>query len=122
MATWDEHGYVDIVDRTSNIIKSGDEWISSVELENELMARDGIKEATVVGVPHERWQERPLAFAVPNDNDAAKPEELKHHLGERFPRWWLPDDIRVVSDIPRTSTGKFDKKTLREQYVNSDTE
>ena len=122
VATWDEHSYVDIVDRTSDIIKSGGEWISSVELENELMAHESVKEAAVVGIPHERWQERPLAFAVPHDSVTVKSDALADHLGERFPSWWLPNKIRIVSDIPRTSTGKFDKRTLREQYVEVDSE
>lgn len=120
VATWDGHGYVDIVDRTSDIIKSGGEWISSVELENELMAHDAVKEAAVVGVPHERWQERPLSYVVLYDDTDATREALFDHLGERFPSWWLPDEIRILSEMPRTSTGKFDKQTLRERFTESE--
>ncbi|WP_425492975.1 long-chain fatty acid--CoA ligase [Natrinema amylolyticum] len=117
VATWDEHGYIDIVDRTSDIIKSGGEWISSVELENELMAHDAVKEAAVVGVPHERWQERPLSYVVLHDDADVSSEALRDHLDDRFPSWWLPDEVEIVSEIPRTSTGKFDKKTLRERFT-----
>ena len=116
IATMDEHGYVDIVDRTKDVIKSGGEWISSVELENELMAHEAVTEATVIAVDHEKWQERPMACVVLRDGAEASSEELDAHLGERFPDWWLPDRYEFVEAIPRTSTGKFDKKTLREEF------
>jgi fatty-acyl-CoA synthase len=114
IATRDEQGYVDIVDRTKDVIKSGGEWISSVELENELMSHDAVAEATVVGVAHEKWQERPLAFVVFGDGEASA-DELREHLAERFPDWWLPDVFEFLDEIPRTSTGKFDKMALRER-------
>jgi fatty-acyl-CoA synthase len=116
IATMDEHGYIDIVDRTKDVIKSGGEWISSVDLENELMAHEAVAEATVIGVDHEKWQERPMACVVLKDGHEATPEELRQHLGDRFPSWWVPDEVEFVESIPRTSTGKFDKKVLREQY------
>ena len=116
IATMDEHGYIDIVDRTKDVIKSGGEWISSVELENELMAHEAVAEATVIGVDHEKWQERPMACVVLKDGREATAEELRQHLDERFPSWWVPDEVEFVDAIPRTSTGKFDKKVLREQY------
>jgi len=116
IATMDEHGYLDIVDRTKDVIKSGGEWISSVELENELMAHEAVTEATVIGVDHEKWQERPMACVVLKDGREATPEELRQHLGDRFPSWWVPDEVEFVESIPRTSTGKFDKKVLRDQY------
>jgi fatty-acyl-CoA synthase len=116
LATLDEQGYVDIVDRTKDVIKSGGEWISSVDLENELMAHPGVAEATVIGVAHEKWQERPMACVVPVEGHDPTAEELNDHLSERFPSWWLPDRYEIVAAIPRTSTGKFDKKTLRGQY------
>ena len=116
IATMDEHGYVDIVDRTKDVIKSGGEWISSVELENELMAHDAVTEATVIAVDHEKWQERPMACVVLREGAEATADELEAHLAERFPSWWLPDRYEFVEAIPRTSTGKFDKKTLRERF------
>jgi fatty-acyl-CoA synthase len=115
IATHDEHGYVDIVDRTSDVIKSGGEWISSVELENELMAHETVAEATVIAVPHEKWQERPMACVVLGESEASA-DELRDHLAERFPNWWLPNEFEVLDEIPRTSTGKFDKRTLRKRF------
>ncbi|MFC7154947.1 long-chain fatty acid--CoA ligase [Halomarina halobia] len=116
IATMDEHGYVDVKDRTKDVIKSGGEWISSVELENELMAHDAVAEATVIAVDHEKWQERPLACVVLREGADASADELREHLAERFPSWWLPDAIEFLDAIPRTSTGKFNKRVLREQY------
>lgn len=116
IATIDEWGYVDIVDRTKDVIKSGGEWISSVDLENELMAHDAVSEAAVIAVPHEKWQERPLACVVLNDEADAGEEELREHLETNVPSWWLPDVIEFVDMIPRTSTEKFDKQSLRERY------
>ncbi len=116
VATWDEYGYVDIVDRTKDVIKSGGEWISSVDLENALMAHDAVREAAVIGLRHPEWQERPLACVVLSEGGAVTEEELKAHLAEDFPEWWLPDDIQFLEEIPQTSTGKFDKKVLRDQF------
>ena len=115
IATHDAQGYIDIVDRTSDIIKSGGEWISSVELENELMAHEAVREATVIAIDDEKWQERPLACVVAADGHEPSTEDLRRHLAERFPKWWLPDAFETLAEIPRTSTGKFDKMTLREQ-------
>jgi fatty-acyl-CoA synthase len=116
LATMDEHGYVDVVDRTKDVIKSGGEWISSVDLENGLMAHDAVAEATVIAVDHEKWQERPMACVVLREGAETTSEALNDHLGERFPSWWLPDSYEFVDAIPRTSTGKFDKMRLRERY------
>ncbi|WP_368409297.1 long-chain fatty acid--CoA ligase [Halomarina litorea] len=116
IATVDELGYVDIVDRTKDVIKSGGEWISSVELENELMAHEAVAEATVIAVDHEKWQERPMACVVLREGHDATDEDLREHLADRFPKWWLPETYRFVDAIPRTSTGKFDKMTLREEF------
>ncbi|WP_331236300.1 long-chain fatty acid--CoA ligase [Natronorarus salvus] len=116
----DSHGYIEIVDRAKDVIKSGGEWISSVELENALMAHDAVAEATVIGVPHERWQERPVAFVVPT---AEADEELAAELGDlieaEYPTWWRPDEVMTIDEIPKTATGKFDKKVLREEYDDS---
>jgi len=114
----DEEGYVKIVDRAKDVIKSGGEWISSVDLENALMGHEAVAEATVVGVEHPKWQERPLAFVVlrPEYKGKVTKEELIEFLRPRFAKWWLPDDIIFADSIPKTSVGKFDKKVLREQY------
>ena len=124
IATQDELGYVDIVDRTKDVIKSGGEWISSVDLENELMAHDAVAEATVIAIEDETWQERPLACVVTREEIEGETdvlgEDLREHLGERFPDWWLPDEVTFIEAIPRTSTGKFDKKTLRERFADAD--
>jgi fatty-acyl-CoA synthase len=116
IATMDEQGYLDIVDRTKDVIKSGGEWISSVELENELMAHEAVSEATVIAVDHEKWQERPMACIVLREGHEVTEAELDEFLGERFPAWWLPDHYEIVDAIPRTSTGKFDKKVLRDRF------
>jgi len=116
IATRDEWGYIDIVDRSKDVIKSGGEWISSVELENELMAHEAVTEASVIGVEHEKWQERPMACVVLREGADVTSDELDEHLGERFPDWWLPDRYEFVESIPRTSTGKFDKMALREEF------
>ncbi|WP_254762791.1 long-chain fatty acid--CoA ligase [Natrinema marinum] len=116
IATRDEMGYIDIVDRDKDVIKSGGEWISSVQLENELIAHEGVREATVIGVDHERWQERPLAVVVPTADADVDEDDLEAHLLETFPSWWLPDEYRFIEEIPKTSTGKFDKKSLRDEF------
>jgi fatty-acyl-CoA synthase len=116
IATMDEYGYLDIVDRVKDVIKSGGEWISSVDLENELMAHEDVVEATVIAIPHEKWQERPMAVVTTSEGADLSPDELNEFLGESFPDWWLPDEYRFIDEIPRTSTGKFDKKRLRDQF------
>ncbi|WP_223592954.1 long-chain fatty acid--CoA ligase [Neobacillus bataviensis] len=117
VVTIDEEGFVKIVDRTKDLIKSGGEWISSVDLENALMAHDAVFEAAVVAVPHERWQERPVACVVLKDAFKGKTtsDELFEFLKPQFAKWWIPDDILFVSEIPKTSVGKFLKMALREQ-------
>jgi fatty-acyl-CoA synthase len=116
VVTVDEEGYIKIVDRAKDVIKSGGEWISSVELENALMAHDDVTEATVVGVPHERWQERPVAFVVTNEERESLKEELLDLVGADYPKWWVPDDVLFIDEVPKTATGKFSKKDLREEY------
>ncbi|WP_299234594.1 long-chain fatty acid--CoA ligase [Natronomonas sp.] len=118
IVTIDDEGYIKIVDRAKDVIKSGGEWISSVELENAIMAHDGVGEAAVVGVPHEKWQERPVAFVVPAagaDTDTLR-EEIMDLLAADYPKWWLPDAIEYIDEIPKTATGKFSKKDIREEY------
>jgi fatty-acyl-CoA synthase len=115
VATLDERGYLRLVDRTKDLIRSGGEWISSVLLEHALMDHPSVAEAVVVAVPDPRWQERPWACVVLRSGKAEAAEELLAPLGERFPSWWVPDRVVFVDAIPRTATGKFDKKTLRER-------
>lgn len=107
-------GYIRITDRAKDVIKSGGEWISSLDLENELMAHPAVAEATVVGLKHARWQERPAAFVVKSGE--VTEEELRAHLESRVATWWLPDRIIFIDAIPKTGTGKFDKKVVRDQY------
>ncbi|MEH6943239.1 long-chain fatty acid--CoA ligase [Bacillus sp. JJ722] len=117
VATVDEEGAVKLVDRTKDLIKSGGEWISSVDLENALMAHESVLEACVIAVPHEEWQERPLACVVLKDAYKNKVEknELQEFLRPQFAKWWLPDDILFIEEIPKTSVGKFQKNALRKQ-------
>ncbi len=122
VATVDAEGYVQIVDRTKDLVKSGGEWISSVTLEGELMAHPKVKEAAVVGFPHSRWAERPVGFVVarPEIEEALTKEELLEFLRLRVATFWLPDEIVFVEEVPKTSVGKFDKKLLRRLYAHLD--
>jgi fatty-acyl-CoA synthase len=104
-------GYIRITDRAKDVIKSGGEWISSVDLENELMAHPAVKEAAVIAKPDERWTERPLACVVKEGDVSAK--ELAEFLGDRVAKWWIPDEFAWIEEVPKTSVGKFDKKVLR---------
>ncbi len=115
VATMDPQGYVQIVDRTKDLVKSGGEWISSVALEGELMAHPKVLEAAVVGFPHPRWLERPVGFVVPRPEhrESLTAEELMDFLRPRVASFWLPDQIVFLDEVPKTSVGKFDKKALR---------
>lgn len=115
VVTVDEEGCVKIVDRTKDVIKSGGEWISSVDLENALMAHEAVFEAAVVAVPHPKWQERPVACVVRKPNRVVTKEELYEFLQPQFAKWWLPDDIVFMEEIPKTSVGKFLKQALRKE-------
>jgi len=116
IVTIDENGYVEIQDRTKDLIKSGGEWISSVALENALMAHDAVAEAAVIAVPNERWGERPLGVVVLKEDAEATEEGLLSHLASSHPKWSLPDAIEFVDEIPHTATGKALKMALRERY------
>jgi fatty-acyl-CoA synthase len=118
VATIDPFGYVRLVDRTKDLIKSGGEWISSVELENELMAHPKVAEAAVIGVASTKWGERPLACVVPVAGDPPTAEELLEFLAPRVARWWLPDEVVLIDEVPKTSVGKFSKKTLRDRFAD----
>jgi len=122
MATLASEGYVRLVDRSKDMIKSGGEWISSVDLETALMDHPTVREAAVVAVPHPKWQERPLAAVVLKDGASATSEELREFLSSRFARWQLPDAFVFLPAIPRTSVGKFQKSVLREQFAGWDWE
>ncbi len=116
VATIDAEGFMKITDRTKDLIKSGGEWISSVDLENALMGHPAVKEAAVIAAHHDKWAERPLAIVVLKEGAEAGASALRSHLAESFAKWWLPDDYVFVDEIPRTSTGKFLKSALRERY------
>jgi fatty-acyl-CoA synthase len=111
-------GYIKITDRTKDLIKSGGEWISSVDLENALMTHEAVLEAAVVAIPHEKWLERPLACVVLKEGHQATKEELLEYLSEQFAKWWIPDDVLFLKEIPKTSVGKFLKAKLREDLKN----
>jgi len=113
IASVDPRGYVQITDRSKDVIKSGGEWISSVELENEVMAHPDVLEAAVIAKPDERWSERPLCCVVLRDGSSTGAQELVEHLHGRVAKWWIPDEFAFVAEVPKTSVGKFDKKVLR---------
>jgi fatty-acyl-CoA synthase len=118
VATIDSNGYMQIMDRTKDLVKSGGEWISSVDLENAIMAHPKVMEAAVIAVFHPKWQERPLACIAPLEQyrgDITK-EEILDFLAERVAKWWLPDDVVFLEVVPKTSVGKFNKRALREQF------
>lgn len=121
VATIDPEGYVGIVDRVKDLVKSGGEWISSVALENALVAHPAVREAAVIARPDLKWGERPVAFLVFKEGAHATDEELRGLLAERFPKWWLPDEFRSVTELPKTSTGKVSKLRLREALEKSST-
>lgn len=118
VATIDAEGYVHLVDRAKDVIKSGGEWISSVDLENAIMGYPKVLEAAVVAVEHPKWQERPIACVVPKPQfqDRITKEEILAYLEPKFAKWWLPDDVLFVDAIPKTSVGKFDKKVMRARF------
>ena len=114
----DQHGNIRLSDRTKDLVKSGGEWISSVELENHLMAHPAVAEAAVIAVPHPKWQERPLATVVLKPDASATKEELLEFLTPRVAKWWLPDDVVFIDEVPKTSVGKFSKKDLRARFAD----
>lgn len=118
VATIDGESYVKLVDRAKDLVKSGGEWISSVDLENTLMGHPAVKEAAVIGIPHPKWQERPLAAVVLKEGAHATEQELRAYLAQFFAKWQLPDAMVFLEAIPRTSVGKFKKTALREQFAD----
>jgi fatty-acyl-CoA synthase len=113
----DELGCIRICDRSKDLIKSGGEWISSVDLENALMAHPAVAEAAVIAIPDDRWGERPLAVVVPADGAQVDADALREHLAHDFAKWQLPERFEVIDAIPRTATGKWKKTVLRERYA-----
>jgi fatty-acyl-CoA synthase len=113
VATVDAQGSMRITDRMKDLVKSGGEWIATIDLEAALMDHPAVREAAVVGVPHDRWQERPVACVVLQPGADADREELLAFLAPRFAKWWLPDDVVFLDELPKTSVGKFDKRALR---------
>jgi fatty-acyl-CoA synthase len=118
VATIDDWGFVQLVDRIADLIKSGGEWIASQALENALMGHPAVREAAVIGVPHPRWSERPIAVVVFKPGATATQDELRDFLAPHFAKFWLPDACVPVESIPRTSAGKFKKTELRASYKN----
>ena len=116
VATIDAEGYIQIMDRTKDLVKSGGEWISSVDLENLIMAHPKVAEAAVIAIPHPKWEERPLACVVARDPSLTK-EELLDFLRPQVAKWWLPDDVVFIEAVPKTSVGKFNKRALRQRFA-----
>jgi acyl-CoA synthetase (AMP-forming)/AMP-acid ligase II len=115
-----QHGsYIKLVDRTKDLVKSGGEWISSVELENAVMAHPEVVEAAVIAVPDERWGERPCACVVPREGCDVNAENLREHLAGKVAKWWIPERFEFIDEVPKTSVGKFDKKLLRARFVDA---
>ncbi len=118
IASLDADGYIRISDRSKDVIKSGGEWISSVELENELIGHPAVREAAVISMPDERWSERPLACVALEDGAETSAGELRDHLASRVAKWWIPDAFAFIDEVPKTSVGKFDKKVLRSRLAD----
>ncbi len=116
IVTIDQYGFIKITDRDKDLVKSGGEWISSVELENALMAHPAVAQAAVIAIPHEKWDERPLAVIVLKEGESVTADDLREHLKGDFANWWLPDAYEFVEEIPQTATGKFLKMKLRDQF------
>jgi fatty-acyl-CoA synthase len=119
VVTINQQGCIRIADRSKDLVKSGGEWISSVDMENQLMGHPAVTEAAVIAIPDEKWGERPLAVVVLREDAEATPEELREHLSKHFSKWQLPERFEFIEEIPRTATGKFKKTALREQFVTA---
>jgi fatty-acyl-CoA synthase len=116
VATLDPDGYMQITDRSKDVIKSGGEWISSIDLENEAVGHPAVAEAAVIGIAHPKWQERPLLIVVKKQGAEVTRDELLAYLAPRIAKWWMPDDVAFVDELPHTATGKLLKTKLREQF------
>ncbi len=122
IVTIEPNGYIEIQDRSKDLVKSGGEWISTVALENALMGHPAVAEAAVIAIPDEKWSERPLAVVVLKEGASATPDELREHLAPDFAKWWLPDRFEFVDELPKTAVGKFRKTALREQFAQAPAE
>jgi fatty-acyl-CoA synthase len=116
VATIDDYGYMQITDRAKDVIKSGGEWISSIEIENITLGCAGVHEAAAIGLPHPKWDERPLLVIVRKPGSSITREDVLAHLNGRIAKWWMPDDVAFVDEIPHTATGKISKLELRRQF------
>jgi fatty-acyl-CoA synthase len=114
----DEHGFMQITDRAKDVIKSGGEWISSIEIENLAVGCPGVAEAAVIGVSHPKWDERPLLIIVKKPGSEVTKEAILEFMSGKIAKWWMPDDVAFVEQIPHTATGKIQKRDLREQFAN----
>ena len=117
MAAIHPDGSIQITDRVKDVIKSGGEWISSIELENEAIGCPGVAEAAAIGIAHPKWDERPLLVVVRDPGSAVSGDDIRAYLSSRVARWWLPDGVEFVDELPHTATGKLSKKTLRDQFA-----
>jgi len=117
VATFDEDGVMQIVDRSKDVIKSGGEWISSIDLENAALGHPDVAHAAVIGVAHPKWDERPLLVVVPEKGKSPTPDEIIEYLKDKIAKWWLPDDVQFVDEIPLTATGKISKLDLRKRFA-----
>jgi fatty-acyl-CoA synthase len=118
IATIDALGFMQITDRAKDVIKSGGEWISSIEVENEALGCPGVAEAAVIGLPHPQWGERPLLIVVPEPESDVTREIVLAFLDGRIAKWWMPDDVQFVENIPHTATGKIQKMEIRKQFAD----
>jgi fatty-acyl-CoA synthase len=118
VATIDPYGNMQITDRAKDVIKSGGEWISSIDIENLAVGHPKVAEAAVIGIRHPKWDERPLLVIVLKKDQAASKEEILEFMQGKIAKWWMPDDVAFVDEIPHTATGKIQKITLREQFQN----
>ena len=116
VASINEHGYVRITDRSKDVIKSGGEWISSIDVENVAVGHPDVAEAAVIGMPHPKWDERPLLIIVKKQGRDPKPADILKFLDGKIAKWWMPDDVQFVDELPHTATGKIHKLTLRETF------
>jgi len=116
IATIDPLGFMQITDRDKDVIKSGGEWISSIEIENVAVGCQGVGEAAVIGLPHPKWSERPLLIVVRDPGSEISAEEVLAYLDGKIAKWWMPDDVQFVDEIPHTATGKIQKMDLRDTF------
>ena len=116
VATIDSHGYMQITDRAKDVIKSGGEWISSIDIENLAVGHPDIMEAAVIGIAHSKWDERPLLIVVGKEGRVPQRDAVLAYMQGRIAKWWMPDDVQVVAEIPHTATGKINKLKLRETF------